>query len=122
MIRVGTDLIEIARIEEAVNRWGDRFLEKIFTEQECVTYGERIPSLAARFAAKEAASKALGTGLMTEIPWTDIEILTGPSGEPGLHLHDRAREKAEALGLDEWSLSLSHSGGHALAVVVAIGK
>jgi holo-[acyl-carrier protein] synthase len=121
MIRVGTDLIEIARVEGAVQRWGERFLERIFTEQERVTYGERISSLAARFAAKEAASKALGTGLMTEIPWTDIEILTGPSGEPGLHLHGSAREKAEHLGLSEWALSLSHSGGHALAVVVAVG-
>lgn len=120
MIRVGTDLIEIARVEGAVQRWGERFLERIFTAQERSTYGERISSLAARFAAKEAASKALGTGLMTEIPWTDIEILSGPSGEPGLRLHGSARRKAEHLGLSEWTLSLSHSGGHALAVVVAV--
>jgi holo-[acyl-carrier protein] synthase len=122
MLRVGTDLIEIARIEEAVHRWGERFLEKIFTPDELATYSERISSLAARFAAKEAASKALGTGLMTEIPWTDIEVLTGPSGEPGLHLHGAARAAADRLGLTEWTLSLSHSGGHALAVVVAMGK
>ncbi len=122
MLRVGTDLIEIERIEGAVHRWGERFLEKIFTAEERDAYSERISSLAARFAAKEAASKALGTGLMTEIPWTDIEVLTLPSGEPGLHLHGRAGEIAERLGLTEWSLSLSHSGGHALAVVVAMGK
>jgi holo-[acyl-carrier protein] synthase len=122
MLRVGTDLIEIGRIEGAVHRWGERFLEKIFTSEERDAYSERISSLAARFAAKEAASKALGTGLMTEIPWTDIEVLTGPSGEPGLHLHGRAHEIADRLGLTEWSLSLSHSGGHALAVVVAMGK
>ena len=122
MLRVGTDLIEIERIEGAVQRWGERFLEKIFTAEELAAYGERISSLAARFAAKEAASKALGTGLMTEIPWTDIEVLTGPLGEPGLHLHGRAHEIAEQLGLTEWALSLSHSGGHALAVVVATGK
>jgi holo-[acyl-carrier protein] synthase len=122
MLRVGTDLIEIERIEGAVHRWGERFLEKIFTAEELAAYGERISSLAARFAAKEAASKALGTGLMTEIPWTDIEVLTGPSGEPGLHLHGRARAEADRLGLTEWALSLSHSGGHALAVVVATGK
>ena len=122
MLRVGTDLIEIERIEEAVHRWGERFLEKIFTSEERAAYSERISSLAARFAAKEAASKALGTGLMTEIPWTDIEVLTGPSGEPGLHLHGRARAEADRLGLTEWALSLSHSGGHALAVVVATGK
>jgi holo-[acyl-carrier protein] synthase len=121
MLRVGTDLIEIVRIEEAVERWGERFLERIFTPGERAAYGERISSLAARFAAKEAASKALGTGLMTEIPWTDIEVLSGPAGEPGLHLHGRARECAERLGLTEWTLSLSHSGGHALAVVVAMG-
>jgi holo-[acyl-carrier protein] synthase len=122
MLRVGTDLIEIARVEGAVRRWGGRFLERIFTPDERATYGERISSLAARFAAKEAASKALGTGLMTEIPWTDIEVLSGPSGEPGLHLHGRAGEIARRLGLTEWALSLSHSGGQALAVVVATGK
>jgi holo-[acyl-carrier protein] synthase len=122
MLRVGTDLIEIGRIEDAVSRWGERFLEKIFTAGERAAYGERISSLAARFAAKEAASKALGTGLMTEIPWTDIEVLSGPNGEPGLHLHGRARAEADRLGLTDWALSLSHSGGHALAVVVATGK
>ena len=122
MLRVGTDLIEIVRIEEAIARWGVRFLERIFTPDERVTYSERISSLAARFAAKEAVSKALGTGLMTEIPWTDIEVLTDPSGEPGLHLHGRARAEADRLGLTEWTLSLSHSGGHALAVVVAMGR
>jgi holo-[acyl-carrier protein] synthase len=122
MLRVGTDLIEIDRIEEAVQRWGERFLKRIFTAAERSVYGERISSLAARFAAKEAASKALGTGLMTEIPWTDIEVLSSPSGAPGLHLHGRARALAERLGLTEWTLSLSHSGGHALAVVVAMGK
>jgi holo-[acyl-carrier protein] synthase len=58
---------------------------------------------------------------MTEIPWTDIEVLSGPSGEPGLHLHGRARELAEQLGLVQWSVSLTHSGGHALAMVVATG-
>jgi holo-[acyl-carrier protein] synthase len=122
MLRVGTDLIEIERIEEAVRRWGERFLARIFTPGERSIYSERISSLAARFAAKEAASKALGTGLMTEIPWTDIEVLSGPSGAPGLLLHGRAREVAERLGLTEWTLSLSHSGGHALAVVVAMGR
>jgi len=121
MLRVGVDLIEIARVEEAANRWGERFLRKIFTEAERATYEGRMASLAARFAAKEAASKALGTGLMTEIPWTDIEVLTGPAGEPGLHLHGRARQIAGALGLTEWAVSLSHSGGHALAMVVATG-
>jgi holo-[acyl-carrier protein] synthase len=121
MLRVGTDLIEIIRIEEAVGRWGERFLTRIFTADERAAYGERISSLAARFAAKEAASKALGTGLMTEISWTDIEVLSGPAGEPGLHLHGPARERARRLGLTEWGLSLSHSGGHALAVVVATG-
>jgi holo-[acyl-carrier protein] synthase len=122
MLRVGTDLIEVSRIENAVARWGGRFLQRIFTPEELSTYSERIASLAARFAAKEAASKALGTGLMTEIPWTDIEVLSGPAGEPGLRLHGQARSLARRLGLTEWAVSLSHSGGHALAVVVATGR
>jgi holo-[acyl-carrier protein] synthase len=122
MLRVGTDLIEVSRIEDAVTRWGERFLRRIFTPEELSTYSERIASLAARFAAKEAASKALGTGLMTEIPWTDIEVLSGPAGEPGLRLHGQARQLAHRLGLTEWAVSLSHSGGHALAVVVAMGR
>jgi holo-[acyl-carrier protein] synthase len=119
LLRVGTDLIEIARVAEAIDRCCDRFLQRVFTKRECAAYAARTESLAARFAAKEAASKALGTGLMYEIPWTDIEVLTGPAGEPGLFLHGRAKVKAEELGLSQWAVSLSHSGGHALAVVVA---
>jgi holo-[acyl-carrier protein] synthase len=121
MLRVGTDLIQVERVEEAIQRWGERFLRRVFTDREYEVYGSRTESLAARFAAKEAASKALGTGLMYEIPWTDIEVLSGPAGEPGLFLHGRAQEKAEALGLRQWAVSLTHSGGHALAVVVATG-
>ena len=121
MLRIGVDLIEIARVEEAALRWGEQFLRRIFTPEERAAYEGRINSLAARFAAKEAASKALGTGLMTEIPWTDIEVLSGPAGEPGLHLHGRARAMADRLGLREWAVSLTHAGGSALAVVVATG-
>jgi len=130
ILGLGIDVVEVARIRRLVGEGADpgttrRFLERCFTEGErrfCDARHDPATPYAARFAAKEAASKALGTGLMTEIPWTDIEVLTGPSGEPGLHLHGRARAEADRQGLTEWALSLSHSGGHALAVVVATSR
>ncbi len=75
--------------------------------------------MAVRIAAKEAASKALGVGLMTRVGWRDIEVQRGPQGEPSLLLYGEAAQLAQTLGLNEWALSLSHAGGQALAVVVA---
>lgn len=119
-LRTGIDLVEIERVEEAVRIYGERFLRRVYTLRELSDTGGNTASLAARFAAKEAAAKALGTGV-GEVCWQDLEILRGPACEPELHLHGRAAELARELGLAEWSVSLSHTGKMAAAVVVAIG-
>ncbi len=119
-LRTGVDLIEIERIESSIISNGDRFLTRIYTSRELDEVGKSAASLAARFAAKEAVSKALGCGI-GEVRWVDIEILSGPHGEPTLILHGSAQSLASQLGLTTWSLSLSHSKGHAVAMVVAIG-
>lgn len=120
-LRTGVDLIEIERIQNAVARHGRRYLERIYTPAEIALCGGRIESLAARFAAKEAVSKALGCGI-GDVAWQEIEILGDEHKAPLLHLHGRAALKAAELGLKTWSLSLSHSQSHAVAVVVAAGS
>lgn len=113
--------MEIERIEAAVERWGERFLQRIYTPDELALCQGRMPELAARFAAKEAVSKALGTG-MRGISWREMEILRDEQGRPQLHLHGRARTKAEELGPLEWAISLSHSRDYAVALVVALER
>jgi holo-[acyl-carrier protein] synthase len=120
MLRTGVDLIEIARVEAALRRHGERFLNRVFTRQEQTDAGGRAASLAARFAAKEAAAKALGCGIGA-VGWLDIEITRGPEQQPALALHGAAQQRAQALHLREWSVSLSHSGDYAIALVVAAG-
>jgi holo-[acyl-carrier protein] synthase len=114
----GVDLIEVHRLRAAINRHGERFLCRIFTDREREQLRGNLPSLAGRFAAKEAVAKALSTGI-GDISWLDIEILRGPAREPLLHLHGKARQLAEGLGIQQWSLSLSHTHEHAIALVVA---
>jgi holo-[acyl-carrier protein] synthase len=114
----GIDAIEPARIASSIARWGERFLERIFTPAEREACGARPASLAARFAGKEAVAKALGTGVGA-IHWRDIEILANARGRPVLILHGVAAERAAALGLRYWSISLTHLADIALAVVVA---
>ena len=123
MLRTGVDSIEIDRLTRAVDRFGARFLQRVFTPNELADCGQRVESLAGRFAAKEAAAKALGTGLWREgIGWTDIEIRRdGATGAPSLVLHGAAAAHAADLGLAEWSLSIAHDRSRALAFVVAIG-
>lgn len=120
-MRVGVDLIEVERVREAVERFGDRFLERVFTPAELSYARGRVPELAARFAAKEAISKSLGTGIWSDqgIRWTDLEVVRGPAGEPGVRLHGAALQRARALGVESFALSLSHSREHAVALVVA---
>lgn len=114
----GIDAIEPARIAALVTRWGERFLGRVFTPAERALCGDRYSSLAARFAAKEAVAKALGTGLGA-VAWREIEILANARGRPVLLLHGAAAERAAALGLRHWSVSLTHLAGMALACVIA---
>lgn len=130
-ISSGIDLIEIKRIEKALNRHGERFLKKIFSETELerlVKYKERqvnpriiTAEVAARFAAKEACSKALGTGI-GPVSWREMEILNEPSGKPILRLSGKAAQISGFLGFTSWSVTLTHTEGMAAAVVVAVGE
>lgn len=116
----GVDLIEVERIQQAVERHGDRFLKRVYTAMEQADCGCNYQSLAARFAAKEAVSKAFGTGIGA-VAFKELEITRVESGAPEIRLHGRAKELAEQLGLNTWSISLSHSEDYALAFVVALG-
>ncbi len=119
-LRTGVDLIEISRIEEVVARHGKHYLERVYTPAELEQFGKRVESLAGRFAAKEAVSKALGCGI-GDVTWQEIEILGNEQNAPILTLSGAAAEKARELGLTEWSVSISHSMSHAVALVVAVG-
>lgn len=116
----GIDLIEIERIQKALDRHGERFLNRIYTPAEIKISRGSASELAARFAAKEAASKALGTGI-GPISWKEIEVINKPSGKPILRLYGRAKAIAQAQSLETWSVSLTHSRGMAAAVVVCVG-
>jgi holo-[acyl-carrier protein] synthase len=118
-ITVGLDVIEIARVERTLADFGQRFLDKVFTPPEQDRCRGRVPELAARFAAKEATSKALGTGIRG-IRWREIEVLTNRRGKPVLVLHGNAAERAAALGLVSFDVSLTHSRTEAMAIVVAL--
>jgi holo-[acyl-carrier protein] synthase len=118
-LATGIDLIEIERLQETIRRYGERFLLRVFTPGELSEVAGNSSSLAARFAAKEAVAKALGTGI-GPVSWREIEILRGPARQPMLHLHGAARQLAEEQGLTLWSLSLSHTHSVAVASVVAL--
>ena len=119
-LATGVDLIEIERVSTVIERFGMRFLGRVFTSQELAEVGDNVVSLAARFAAKESVAKALGTGIGT-VGWKEIEITRGPAREPTLSLHGAARRLAKEQHLDTWSISLSHTHTHAIALVVALG-
>ena len=119
---VGVDLVRIPRLREVIGRWNERFLLRVFTDGE-IAYcrGRRDPVIhfAARFAAKEAGMKALGTGFSLGVQWRDLEVRREPGQRPTLHLSGRAAERANSMGVTRLSLSLSHSRTVALAVVLA---
>jgi holo-[acyl-carrier protein] synthase len=122
VLGIGTDIIEIERIERSVARFGDAFLQRVFTAGE-IAYCQRkrnaSESLAARFAAKEAGAKALGTGISRGVSWREFEVRRAPGQRPELHLSGRAAEIAARLGIRHLSLSLTHSRSVSMAVVVA---
>ncbi|MEX1157567.1 MAG: holo-ACP synthase [Thermomicrobiales bacterium] len=117
-IEVGIDIIEIERVGQVLAKHGQRFLDRVYTPLERERYGTRVQELAARFAAKEATMKALGTGIRG-VRWRDIEVLPNQRGRPILVLHETAKQRAELLGFTHFAVSLTHSRGDAIAIVVA---
>lgn len=120
-LQVGVDIVEISRLQAVLERFGERFLRRLYTPAEQDLCRGRVPELAVRFAAKEATMKALGTG-RRGVGWREIEILSDRRGRPLLFLHGRARERAAELGLQHFAVSLSHERHLAVAAVVAWGE
>ena len=118
-VAVGIDVIEIDRIRRVLDDFGERFLRRVYTERERERCAGRVAELAARFAAKEATSKALGTGIRG-IRWREMEILANRRGKPVLVLHGSAAERAARLGLHAFDVSLTHSRTEAMAFVVGL--
>ncbi|NVM21942.1 MAG: holo-ACP synthase [Desulfobacterales bacterium] len=118
---VGIDMVEVSRIENALERWGDRFLRRVFTQPEieyCYNKARPAARFALRFAAKEAFSKALGLGFRNGLWPRQIEVVQEPNGRPRLSLHGRAKELCEQCGIKSSFLSLSDDGLYAVSVVV----
>jgi holo-[acyl-carrier protein] synthase len=119
---IGIDIVEVERVAAAAGRHGERFLRRLYTPLELSRlHGDRGQYLASRFAAKEAAMKALGTGWGGGVRWTDVEVDNLPSGQPVLALHGAAAERARAIGVTRAHLTISHTRGHALAQVILEG-
>lgn len=124
IVGLGVDSTEVSRIRRAAERFGPRFLERIFTPAEAAHVESKVnrwERYAARFAAKEAAMKAIGTGLRRGVRWRDFEVISLPSGKPTLKLHGEAARIAAELGIKRLSLSLTHTAETAVAVVIAEG-
>jgi holo-[acyl-carrier protein] synthase len=121
MLAAGVDLVEVRRIEETIARFGERFLNRVYTAQELGYCRGRPPELAARFAAKEAVSKTLGVGIQHRegVCWREIEVVSDPRGKPAVQLTGRAAQRAGELGYHTFALSLSHTREYAIALVVA---
>jgi holo-[acyl-carrier protein] synthase len=117
----GIDMVEIGRIERAVERYGPRFLDRVYTAAEqayCLRKRKAAESLAARFAAKEAGAKALGTGISFGVSWLEIEVVREPSGRPTVQFHGRAAQIAALLGVARAAVSITHTASLAMASVV----
>ena len=124
IVGLGVDITEVDRIEAAIERRGRPFLERLFTPAEityCETHRHRAERFAGRFAAKEAAMKALGTGWTRGVRWVDIEVVREPGGKPKLKLSGESRSIADCLGVKNVALTITHTGNTALAVVVFEG-
>ena len=122
VIGTGIDVVEIERVARSIERYGSRFLERVYTAGE-IAYCQRkrrnaAESFAARFAAKEAGAKALGTGIGFGVTWRELEVGREPAGRPLLLLHGRAAEIAASLGVRRSSLSITHTGTQSMALVI----
>ena len=121
ILGTGVDLAEVPRIRASIEKWGDKFIRRVYTPLE-IKYVEqkanRYERFAARFAAKEAGMKALGTGWRRGVGWQDFEVVNLPGGRPTLRLHGVAREIADRAGVRQISLSLTHTGEYGLAFVI----
>jgi holo-[acyl-carrier protein] synthase len=125
ILGTGIDMVEIERVARSIERYGSRFLERVYTPAE-IAYCQRkrrnaAESFAARFAAKEAAAKALGTGIGFGVTWREMEVGREPAGRPVLLLHGRAAEIGRALGVRNSSLSITHTGTQSMALVILEG-
>jgi len=121
IIGSGIDMVEIRRIQHSIDRYGRRFLDRVFTEDEqayCLRKRNSAESFAARFAAKEAGAKALGTGISFGVSWLEIEVVREPGGRPNLRFHGRAAQIAAHLGFAHAALSITHTTELATASVV----
>ncbi len=121
VVGLGLDLVEVGRLEDVIGRQGDRFLRRVFTEEErayCSAKSEPAVFYAARFAAKEAVAKAFGTGIGASIGWLDIEVVRSVSGAPEVLLAGKGADLAASRGVSRVFLSLTHTGGMAAASVV----
>ena len=117
----GIDLVEIGRIQHSMDRYGSRFLDRVYTAAEqayCLRKRKAAESFAARFAAKEAGAKALGTGISFGVNWLEIEVVRAPGGRPTLRFHGRAAQIAAAMGVVRSALSITHTAALAMASVV----
>jgi len=121
LLRSGIDTIEISRLENIKDSIRKRFIERVFTTQEILQASDRHEVLSGLFAAKEAVSKALGTGIGF-VAWKDIEIVHLSSGQPIINLYGNAKVVADQLGLSTWSISISHDRNKAIAMAVAMGE
>lgn len=125
IVGMGLDVARIDRVQEFLERYGERFTRRILTEQEaafCARFYAGAEQVAGRIAAKEAASKALGTGWRQGVHWKCFEVGHEPSGKPILFIHGRARELADAMGVKSTHLSITHDAGIAAAVVIFEGE
>ena len=121
IVGTGIDLAEIGRIRHSMDRYGQRFLDRVYTAAEqayCLRKRNAAESFAARFAAKEAGAKALGTGISYGVSWLEIEVVREASGRPTLQYHGRAAEIAAHLGVVQASLSITHTTDMAMASVI----
>lgn len=119
VVGLGIDLVETDRVGRSADRFGDRFLRRIYHPRELEqTRGDRVQYLASRFAVKEALFKALGTGWSRGVRWVDVEVRNLESGQPVLYLHGEAAKRAAEIGADRFHVSITHTAGHAAAVVV----